>query len=305
MRDLLHIAVFMKVAETRNLTAAAHELGFTPSAVSRRISRLEENLGVKLLVRTTRHVGLTEAGQAFYEKSAHGLNKLDEAVAHVSQMSRELHGTLRITTPPCFGRLHVTPAASEFLALHPQLTIEVLLGYPNDRVVDSADEVVICSADFGTSHLAFEDIVPMKHVVCAAPDYIARHGVPATPEDLLRHNCLILMRPFPRDEWLFARPDGARSVRVSGGFRADSTEALCVAAMRGLGVARIPDYAISRELADGSLIAIFSDFIGADNRDTGPILTMKAYYLRGPYVAPKIPAFIAFLKTRFSDQAAG
>lgn len=81
MRDLLHIAVFMKVAETRNLTAAAHELGFTPSAVSRQISRLEENLGVKLLVRTTRHVGLTEAGQAFYEKSSHGLNQLDEAVA--------------------------------------------------------------------------------------------------------------------------------------------------------------------------------------------------------------------------------
>jgi DNA-binding transcriptional LysR family regulator len=300
MFNLTHIAVFQKVAEARNITAAAKSLGLTPSAVSRQIARLEDSLGIQLFHRSTRHIRLTEAGQSFYTKASHGLSEVQEAVNEASRTSSELHGTLHVSAPPCFGRMHVIPAIASFLSAHPKLSVNVALRYADTRIVESGADVIIRSALLSESSLDFQVLAPMQHVLCAAPSYLEKHGSPRTPKDLQNHNCLVLTHPTVKSEWRFAAPRRHIRVHVRGNFLADSTEALYVAVLSGLGIARVPNYVVGPELASGRLRPVLSNILGSGNPYEGPNITMKAYHERTRHRARNVQAFIEHLKTVFS-----
>lgn len=298
MRDLASIAVFAKVVESNSFTAAAQELHLTPSAVSKQVSRLEDHLGAQLLNRTTRRLSLTEVGAHFYQQCSKGLKEIAEAEDLVSEFRAEPRGLLRVSVPQGFGRLHVAPIIPDFLARYPDVQVELTIGQLDANLFEHGFDLMIRSAPLTDANLAMRELAPMRRVVCATPDYFARHGVPATPRDLAKHNCLIFTDPQPQYEWRFTGPKGDVAVRVSGSFQSNQVDALYVALMRGVGIAYMPNYNLAKEIRAGELKTIFEDWVGSESRSTILAMTMKAYYPRAKHPSPKVVAFIDFLVGR-------
>jgi DNA-binding transcriptional LysR family regulator len=306
MRDLIYLAIFKKIAERRNFTSVAHELGLTPSAVSRQITRLEDQLGVQLLVRTTRHIRLTKAGEELYESCSRSLADLEEATDLISRQSDEPRGPINVSSTPCFGRLHVAPAIPEFLRDHPKVTVDFTLSFPSENFVESGTDILIQGTMLRGGSVTFENLAPLHNVICAAPEYIKRHGRPNRPSDLRQHNCLISSQPELRLEWRFVERGKTHRVRVSGNLRTNSMETLYTAVMQGLGIARLPNYVIGPELRSGRLVSIFpSGSSGKVANSSASITvgtnTMKAFYVRGRFPNLATSAFINFLKVRFKN----
>jgi DNA-binding transcriptional LysR family regulator len=304
MQDLIYLAIFKRIAEKRHFTLVAHELGMTPSAVSRQITRLEENLGVQLLVRTTRHIRLTEAGQVFYEKCARSLAELEEASHFISQQSKEPQGSLSISATPCFGKLHVASAIPDFLQLYPKARVDISLTYSEASFAESSVDILIRGATVPGRNITFQNLASMRHIICATPEYLKQHGTPKTPADLKDHNCLILTRPHPIHEWRFNGPHRSQRVRVAGNLRTNSMEALHSAAVQGLGIARLPNYVCGPELRNGRLVSVFPRPSKTNKQREAVSIstnTMKAHYVRSRFPNPVTLAFIDFLKVRFKD----
>lgn len=298
MQDLAAVAVFAKVVECNSFTAAAQELRLTPSAVSKRVSRLEEHLGAQLLNRTTRRLSLTDVGAQFYQQCSRGLKEIAEAEDLVSEFRAEPRGLLRISVPQGFGRLHVAPIIPGFLARYPEVQVELIIGHLDANLFEEGLDLMIRSAPLTDINLAMRELAPMRRVVCATPGYFARHGVPATPRDLAKHNCLIFTDPQPQYEWCFTGPKGDISVRVSGSFQSNQVDALYAALMGGVGIVYMPHYNLAKDIRSGRLKTIFEDWVGSHNPSTVLAMTMKAYYPRTKHPSPKVLAFIDFLAER-------
>src|SRR6516165_2833140 len=184
------MAVFTKVVATGSFSAAARELRVSQASVTKQIKELEGWLGARLLNRTTRRLSLTEIGAGFYERSTRILEAVAEARSAAGALQTAPRGRLRINAPVSFGLLHLAPAVTEFLNVYPDVSIEMLV---NDRVVDLLEgefDVGVRIGRLGDSSLIARRIAPVRLVICAAPEYLARDGVPQTPEDLASHNCL-------------------------------------------------------------------------------------------------------------------
>jgi DNA-binding transcriptional LysR family regulator len=289
---------FKKAADTKSFTAAAQELGMTPSALSRQITRLENNLGVQLFVRSTRHIHLTDAGSVFYKRCSNGLAELDLAWVEVKKLQNEPQGLLRIRATPCFGKLHIASALIDFLKIYPKVSVDLSLGHWEDNFMSSGIDLLIRSATFTENKkVAFHVLAGMRHIICASPKYIETHGKPKVPSDLVHHNCLIANQYSARNEWPFDEQGRKRYVRVSGNFRADNLEAVQEAVTAGLGIARLPNYVVGPQLRDGTLCAIFpSKGAGGASTSTN---TMKAFYNRSQFNDPKKTALVSFLQARF------
>jgi DNA-binding transcriptional LysR family regulator len=300
--DLQYIAVFRKVAETGNFSAAAEALGMTPSTVSRQITRLEERLGVQLLARTTRNLRLTEAGSTFYDACARGMVQLEEAIRAISEFQQEPQGLLRVGTTPFFGRLHIVPAITDFIAQHPKVSVDLSLGHADSSILESGRDVLVRAAPLSGGSFTSQPLAPMEHVICATPGYLQERGTPRVPRELVHYNCLISTRPVAVCEWPFIIGRRRHQIRVSGNFRADGMEAIYYATVAGLGIARLPNYVVGPDLRSGRLVSLFpGGAAGADGTlgDATTPSTMRAFYLKSRFPDPKITAFIEFLKERF------
>ena len=301
MHDLIYITVFKKVADHKNFTLAARELGLTPSAASRQVSRLEDKLGAQLLIRTTRNIRLTEAGKLFYEKCARSLAELEEASRSISHLSDRPHGQLSVVAPPCFGRLHVAAAIPDFLRLYPEVGIEISLGYPEANIIGNSADILICSPTVQGKSLKFHTLAQLRSMICATPEYLARCGLPTDPRELKDRNCLVLVRPQLAQEWRFSGPNGSLRVKVGGNLRSNSIEAIYDAVLHGTGIARLPNYIVGPDLRSGRLVLIFP----SPSKKTGPWSvsvspnTMKAYYMRSKFTNLTLQAFLDFLTARF------
>lgn len=270
----------------------------TPSALSRQITRLEYSFGVQLLVRTTRHLRLTEVGQESYAQCSGGLNEVEEAIRKLLGAQKEPQGVLRIGVTSFFGKAHLVPAVLSFLESYPKVRADVSLNIPEGSFHESGIDVLVRAGNIQGRSLAHTDLAPIKHVICAAPAYLKKHGVPKTPKDLMNHNCLLSTFPNPMSEWPFIKDKHRTYVPVSGNFRTDSVEALYQAVMNGTGIARLSDYVVGPELRTGKLRSLFSTKRGVADYET-TTNTMKAYYLKPRFPNPTIRAFVDFLKERF------
>ncbi|MDP6571960.1 MAG: LysR family transcriptional regulator [Rhodospirillales bacterium] len=295
MDNLADMAVFVKVVEAHGFSAAARRLRLSKSAVSKRVSRLEERLGARLLNRTTRRLSLTEEGSAFHQRAKSILADIEEAEQAVSRLHAVPRGTLRVSAPMSFGTLHLAPAVPDFMARYPDLRVDIAL---NDRLVDLVDEgfdLAIRIARLPDSTLIARRLAPRRVVVCAAPGYWRRAGVPARPEDLKDHNCLHYSYLLSDDAWPFTGPDGAISVKVSGTFMANNGEALSAAAIAGTGVALLPTFIAGPDLRAGRLRAVLGDY-----EETGP--SIYAVYPHARHLSAKVRAFVDFLAARFGPE---
>jgi DNA-binding transcriptional LysR family regulator len=295
MEDLERMAIFARVVEERSFSGAARRLNLSKSRVSKQITQLEKSIGSRLLNRTTRALSTTEAGAVLYEHSARILEELEEAKLAVSRLQSAPRGTLRISAPVAFGRLHVASALPDFLRMHADLTIDMVT---TDRFVDIAEEgydVVVRIVGTPPPNVVARELAPVHRRICATPDYFRRHGVPRTPKDLEQHNCLTYTYFNPQDPWRLRGPDGDISIKASGDLRVNDDDALSEAVLGGLGVALLPTFIIGSDLQAGRLQAVLSDYVPLERR-------IYAIYLPNRQLSAKVRAFIDFFLDRIGTE---
>lgn len=285
--------VFSQVIESKSFVRAAERLDLSTTAVSRHVAELEGHLHTRLLQRTTRRISLTETGRMFHERCVQILAELDEAEHEVTQQAAEPRGTIRLTTSVNFGTHQVTPAIASFLTRHSHVKFDVSL---SDRIVDIVEEgfdLAIRIGGTGGQNLVARKLGEARLVACASPDYIARHGAPATPEDLARHNCLTYEYAL-RDAWAFRDAAGReRTVRVAGSLNSNNGDLNAAAAVQGVGIALEPDFIIGSELKRGKLMPVLESF-------EAPASPIYAVYPSRRFLPAKVRAFVDFLVERFT-----
>jgi DNA-binding transcriptional LysR family regulator len=275
---------------------AAANLGLTPSAVSKTITRLESEFGVVLLQRTTRSVGLTDDGQLFFKNCKQILGEIDQAENLLSRAISGPHGRLKIHMTEGFGRSVVMPMLNRFLQDYPMLTVSTEM---SDRIVDMANEgfdIDIRIGDVADSRVVARRLGKVKFVVCASPQYLKNFGTPQHPADLDKHNCLAYshIHTGRLREWRFI--DGGKEVTqtVSGSLQANNSEALLVAAISGLGIVNVAHFIAREAIAAGSVIPILHPY-------SAPGPEVHLIYLKSTNVPQKVRAFIDFVSQNESS----
>lgn len=259
--DQIHLMnVLVAVGDEESFAAAARRLDLSPAAVTRAIAALEAQLGVKLVLRTTRNVRLTEAGSRYLEDSRNILASIAEANRAAAGGNAQPRGNLSVTASVLFGKAFVMPSIVRFLAEYPEVDVSA---YFLDRIVNLVDEGIDVAVRIGhlpDSSLKALRVGSVRRVLCAAPAYLARHGCPRHPEDLPRHTVIAASGISPRVEWRFGTVDDPTVVRIRPRLTVTSNDAAIDAALAGLGICRLLSYQVARELADGRLRIVLADF---------------------------------------------
>jgi DNA-binding transcriptional LysR family regulator len=295
MDKLSAMNAFAKVVALGSFAEAARALGTTRSAASKPVMELEHVLGVRLLDRTTRRVGTTEAGLAYYERCVDILARVEETEMQVARLHGEPRGVLKLNGPASFGALYLAPAVSEFMGRHPQLKIELTL---TDRFIDPIEEgadVTIRIAELADSSLIARKPAPARRAFVASPSYVASRGEPTAPEDLARHSCLTYGHTTTLQRWKIVRDNEAINVPIDSVLCSNSGDVLRAAALSGRGVAFLPTFLIGRDIESGALRTVLDRF-------PQPALGVHALYASNRYLAAKTRAFVDFLAGRFGDE---
>lgn len=296
MQSLTDIAIFVKVVELSSFTAAAEALESSQPVVSKAVTRLEEQLGARLLNRTTRRLSLTEAGAELYRRSVHALAEIENATLEVARFQTEPRGTLRISAPMSFSILHLGPVIQSFLERYPGVHVELTL---DDRHVDLVEEGVdlaIRIARLQDSNLIARRIAPCRQVVCASPAYLAKRGEPERPEDLLEHDCILYSLISAPREWRFTDPSGeSLVVPVKGPMHSNNGLVNRAAAIAGAGIVLLPTFYIGEELRAGALKPILTQF-------KPPEIAVHAVYPERRNLMPKVRAFVDHLAAAFGPE---
>jgi DNA-binding transcriptional LysR family regulator len=286
--DLLdQMETFVHVVETGSLSKAARARSLSLPAVSRQLRALERDLGRALIIRSTRRLRVTEAGQRWYENCARILSDLEQARREVDSPAA-VRGSLTVSAPVTFGQVHVMPCVHTLLARHPDLSINVRL---EDQLVDLVSEAVDVVVRGGfelpdSPSLISRPLRRFHRLAVATPAYLRRHGSPADPRALREHSCLIQLGAFgPLHDWRFTRGSEARSIQVSGRLRATSPMALLAATLAGDGIALLPEWLVDREIEARRLKRVLADW-------TTPLTSVWAVYRTESRAAARIKAFL-------------
>jgi DNA-binding transcriptional LysR family regulator len=302
MDNVKAMRLFLTVVQTGSLSGAGRQSGLSPASVSRQITALEDDLGGRLLNRTSRRLSLTEAGQVYLEHAERLLQDIDELRDAVSQMAVKPRGTLRIQSRISLGTQHVAPLIPTFLALYPDLKIDLWLTDNDLDLTEHGIDLAIRTGNLSDSTLIGRRLASSPRVICASPEYWAEHGKPATPEALMDHNCLTYRFEFGTAAalWQFRIDTGQSiNIQVAGNFQTNNGEALRVATLSGLGVAMLPAWSVKDHLKAGSLERVLSDYeTTVSDLDFG----IYAVYLSRRNLSAKTRLFVDHLVTEFSKQ---
>ncbi|MEJ6850138.1 LysR family transcriptional regulator [Sinorhizobium fredii] len=286
MTNLGDLEVFARVVSTGSMSAAGRALGLSAAVISKRVKRLEERLGTRLLQRTTRQVSLTEAGQGFYDRVLGVLAGIEEAEAYASGRSSQAQGTLRITAPTSFGRMHIAPHLTGFMKDHPDLKLHIVLSDEFSDIVADGFDLAIRIGELTDSSLVARKLAPVRRLLCAAPGYIARQGAPKEIGDLAQHICL----PAHNNEsWKLEGPGGSLAYRPDGPLVTNSSEIIRAAVIAGAGIALRSTWDVSAELRDGRLVQVLPEWEGAHR------LTLSAVYPSRQFLPAKVRLFVDYL----------
>lgn len=293
------IRAFVGVVDAGSLSKAAAQRSSAVSSVSRKIDAIERDLGVKLLHRTSRVVMLTDAGEQFLPRARAILAELDDARHAISAANADPHGLLSITAPSSFGRRHVAPAVFSFLKKYPLIEIDLHLG---DEMLDLRTQRVDVAIRIGIlpdSELVATQLAPVHRLACASPAYLAEHGVPASPEQLVAHRCITLATlPLPAGWWCFPGVNGGAALAVGGSLRSDDTETHVHAAVAGIGIAHLASWLVGDAIVAGQLVPLFQGQLArTETRAPG----VYAVRMPGRSHAAKAQLFIAHLREQFGD----
>lgn len=289
------IAVFAAVVEAGSFSGAARTLRRSKAAVSTQIQRLEDRLNVRLLNRTTRQLSMTDEGRAYYEHARRILDEAKEARDALDNLTSEPRGTLRLNAPMSFGQLHLGSAIAEFMALHPNIHIDLDLNDRQIDVVEDGYDMAIRIAALPDSSLIARRLAPCRRVIIASPGYWDEHGRPKHPRDLSDHEALIYSYLPEPEKWTFRDGSGPIVVPVKGRYSANNGEVLLDAAIKGLGMYLCPTFFCCDELQKGVLETVLMDY------EVEPI-SVYAVYPHRRHLATRVRAFVDFLSDRFGDR---
>lgn len=283
------IPAFVAVVKGGGFSPAARALGVSKSAVSKRINQLEQQLGVRLLYRTTRKLSLTEAGERYFEHAEQALRAASQAEDAVAQLQGEPQGKLKISSPMSFGRLHIAPLIPKILKRYPKLDIELMMDdRPVDLVADGID--IAIRSSFGglpDSALVARKLAPLRQAVFASPDYGQAHPLPRTPADLTEHNCILFSYSRDANVWTFEHDGTAETVEVTGSYRVNNSEAILAAVLEGIGVGRLPTFVAGPLVKSGQLVDLFPTHRIPDH-------TLYAVFPERQYLPAKVRVFLEF-----------
>ncbi|WP_247887109.1 LysR family transcriptional regulator [Azospirillum sp. SYSU D00513] len=290
--NLFDMTVFVRVVETGSLSAAARALNLSLAVVSRKLARLEERLGVRLINRSTRSLALTEEGASFHARCARILAEIEEAELEVTRGRHEASGLLRVTATVAFGRRRLAPLLQEFRALHPGLQIQLDASDTIVNIVDAGYDLAVRFGALADSSLVARPLAANVRVICGAPSYLDRRGRPAEPEDLLSHDCIVFGEP-PLDHWSFA--DG-RTVRVRGALITNDGELAHGWALQGAGLVLKSIWDVRDDIAAGRLETVLP------HRPL-PASPIHAVYPHSRHAAAKVRLCVDFLAERLKREA--
>jgi len=295
MDRLKQLETFAAVVQRGSLSAAARAEGVAPAVVGRRLDALEERLGVKLLVRTTRRLGLTHEGSAFLEDCQRLLADLANAEASVSAGGVKASGHLRITAPAGFGRRHVAPLVPAFRLAHPDVRLSLNL---SDRVVDLAAEGYDCAirvGDLAESSLVSLRLADNRRLCVATPQYLARHGTPAHPAELARFDCLVLSSDASQTRgWAFEIDGTVSHLRPGGPLDCSDGQVLHEWCLQGLGIAWRSTWEVEAEVASGRLVEVLAGYAAPPNG-------IYAVFPQRRHLALRVRLWIDFLKHHYAS----
>ena len=286
VRDLFEMEIFARIVSLGSMTAAGQSLGISAAVVSKRMKKLEDRLGTRLLQRTTRQIALTEAGQEFFERVQLILEQLDEAEAVVTQRASQVQGHLTISVPTSFGRMHVAPHLGAFLRENKDLSVDL---HSSDDFIDLVGEGYDLAIRIGAlpdSSLVARRLAPIHRLLCASPDYLERYGEPRCLEDLTDHICLAAHN---QDPWRLEGPNGQEIIRTQGVLRSNSSEVIRSAVVAGIGIGLRSSWDVGDELRDGRLKPILPDYRASSQ------IGLYVVYPSRRFLPAKVRLFIDYL----------
>ncbi|NIY93545.1 LysR family transcriptional regulator [Vibrio diazotrophicus] len=289
-----HLKLFVRLASSQSISMAGQELGLSPAVASSHINKLEESLGVRLVHRTTRKVAITAEGRAFLPYAEEVLASVEAAKGAVGVGHSNPTGTLRVTAPASFGRMHLIPAMNGFMQRYPELNIEFRFSDSIIDMVEGGFDVAIRAAELKDSSLVARKLAPDRRIVVASPAYLNQFGAPEKPQDLVNHQCINLIG---LDNWTFKTNEGIISVKTSGRLRCDNGDAMRDATTGGLGISINSIWSVYKQLKSGELVEILQDYPLAMDA------SIWAVYPSSRLIALKVRAFIDYFSEYYGQPA--
>ncbi|WP_340614452.1 LysR family transcriptional regulator [Xenorhabdus thailandensis] len=296
MREM---AIFAKVVETGSFSETARQLAATPSAISRSVAKLEKALGTRLLQRTTRKLRLSESGQEVYKRCLDMINAAQEVMAVSGNFNHEPQGIIRVSVPKAVGRFVVHPHIPAFLAQYPKVDVNLRL---DDRYVDLIDDqidLVIRITDQPPPGLMGRRLLNIWHMLCATPEYLAKHGIPQHPNDLKNHSCIYLGEEPGDSRWKFSQGSKVANVNIHGRYAANHTGVRLDAILQHIGIGSLPYFTAKHALQQGQLLQVLPNWNFKTNY-TGELWIL---YPPTRHLPPKLSVFIEFLAKCLRDEA--
>ena len=289
------MSAFVSAVEQGGFSSAARELGLSPSALSKLVTRLEDRLGARLLQRTTRRLLLTPEGEVFFTRAQRILAAIDEAESEVTEANASPRGTLRLHCGSAFGMHQLALATPRFLARYPDISMDITISDQPPAAMEEGIDLAIRIGPLDESSMVARRICNLQRVICAAPSYLARCGTPQTPDDLQRHNCLWITSLPALRRWPFDTEEGIRVVNVGGNVAANTAETVLQLAIAGVGITRLTDVIVGDAINRGELVPVLTDWHHAE-----PV-PLFATYPSGRHLSPKVKAMVDFLVEEFGD----
>ncbi|MDI5832691.1 LysR family transcriptional regulator [Shewanella xiamenensis] len=288
MEHFSALPIFITVVECGSFSAAGQKLGLSKSAISKRITQLEQHLGIQLLQRTTRSLSLTDAGARYFEYIRPAVQLTQEGLDAISELQQTPKGNLRISVPMVFGRLYIAPLIAEFLKRYPDIQLQVQMDDKTTDLIAGGFDLAIRIGELPDSSLIARKIAPCLSVICASRAYLAQHGLPMTPSELTQHNCLFYSYFQDGVEWSFHSPDGVQRVQPKGNYQVNNSDAIHQACLDGLGIANLPRFIVEPDLQARHLQALLTDY-------PLPEHGIYAVYPQRKYQPTKVTVLIEFL----------
>lgn len=293
MTNLDSIHLFVKVSETGSFSRAARALGVPKSTVSRRITELESQLGLRLLHRTTRKVALTEAGHTYFQQCAPAISTLTEAGRVLAQTQVAPRGLLRISTMTTFGQLFLADILLDFMRAYPEIHAQVDLSERHVDLISEGFDLAIRGGRLPDSTLVQRPLGDTTVKFYASPDYLAARGTPQTPQALTEHDCILYSTQEGPTQWEFRDRHGTRRVPVRGRFAANSFSLMKDAAIAGMGIARLPSFLTAQAMREGRLLTVL-------DASPQPPMKLQAVYPTARHLSMKVRVFLDFLTERLT-----
>ena len=295
---LQEMAIFVKVVETGSFSETARQLGYTPSAISRAVSRLEKALGTQLIQRTTRKLALSESGKQIHQHCLEMLTSAQHVIDNTDQLSTEPSGVIRISVPKAVGHYLLHPYIPEFLKRYPKVDVQMLLEDRHIDFIDDQIDLAIRITNEPALGLKGRKLLDIDHVIVATPQYLKEFGHPKHPQDLKNHQCIYLGEQISDSRWKFQKEKNTTSVTVKGRYSANHTGIRLDAALQHMGIASLPYFVASHGLETGQLIQVLPEWY------------FKTYYSGGAwllypptrYLSPKLKVFIHYLAEKIKER---